>query len=81
MASLQSIVITRKTDMSRTQAFVASLFIFAIMVVGGFMAYVSIEKYRAEVEINAQTEIERTRIEEAERTERAKEHLKWVPWN
>lgn len=52
-----------------------------VVILGSILAYTSIQKYEKEVQINAQTEIEKTKIEEAAKVERTKTHLKWLPWN
>lgn len=67
--------------MTRRQTIAFTLFCGTLICIGCILAYTSIEKYRAEVEINAQTEIEKTRIQEQARSERAKTHLDWFPWN
>jgi len=67
--------------MSRREIIFATLVCITVITLGGIFAYTSIAKYRAEVEINAQTEIEKTRIQEVERSHRANTHLDWFPWN
>jgi hypothetical protein len=67
--------------MSNREAIITSLVCLTVITLGVIIAYTSITKYRAEVEINAQTEIEKTRIQEHERSQRADTHLDWFPWN
>lgn len=42
---------------------------------------VAVEKHRIDAEINRQTQIERTKIEQNTKLQRTKEHLKYVPWS
>lgn len=46
----------------------------------GMFAHVMQERNRQQVQINAQREIERTKIEQEAKTTRTKERLKALPW-
>jgi hypothetical protein len=56
---------------------------FALIVVGfglWIIRDISIKNAEIAAEINAQTEIQRIKIEEEEATKRTKERMKWNPW-
>jgi hypothetical protein len=57
---------------------------FFALILAGFglwiMRDISIKNAEIAAEINAQTEIERIKIEEEEATKRTKERMKWNPW-
>ena len=47
----------------------------------GALTYVAVDRHEVDAKINAQTEIEKSKIVETEKTKRSKEHTKWLPWN
>lgn len=48
--------------------------------VAGVIAWTSVQRYEKETEINAQVEVEKTKIEEENRLEVTRERMKWIPW-
>ena len=51
-----------------------------VLLISGIVGYVCIERYKYASKINAQTEIERTRIEQEAKLERTRERMNWIPW-
>ena len=52
-----------------------------VLLIVGIIAFVAINRHQAQVEMNAQTEIEKTRIEQEAKIERTKERWSAVPWH
>ncbi|MHC4297992.1 MAG: hypothetical protein ACYS7Y_11865 [Planctomycetota bacterium] len=51
-----------------------------VVLIAGTIAAVSVARYERDSEINAQTAIEQTRIEQEAKLERTRERLNWIPW-
>lgn len=51
-----------------------------IVIVAGIAGYVAIQNHKIDAEINAQTVIEQTEIEEKAATQRTRERMHWLPW-
>lgn len=66
--------------MTRRQLTFGGMILLTIVITVFAVGYVSIQKYRASVEINAQTEIEKTKIEEKTKLERTRERMNIFPW-
>lgn len=46
----------------------------------GSCTYVQLKRQEKEIEMNAQTEVERIKIEQENEVKRTKERMKWIPW-
>jgi len=71
----------RNTDFTRNELLIVVILAVCILSGIGALAYCTIDGNRRDAEINAQTEIAKSEIVEAEKTKRAIEHTKWLPWN
>lgn len=54
--------------------------IVAVVTVALIIGNTALKMHKIDAEINAQTEVERTQIEEEQHTNRTKERLNWIPW-
>lgn len=70
--------------MTKNQMIFGSFTVFVVAVIAITIAVISkdiaIKNAETQAEINAQTEIERVKIEETEATKRTKERMNWLPW-
>jgi len=51
-----------------------------VVITFGIIAFVSIKRFEKEAEINAQTEVEKTKIEQEANVQRTRERMHWLPW-
>ena len=70
----------RDDGWSKRQFMFAVLALGTVVLVVGILAGVSVFRYRIDSEINQQTVVERTQLQEQRKLEQTREHLKWLPW-
>jgi len=71
----------RVAYMTSKQYFVTVLTIFLLCVILSVVALnIAIKSIESKNKINEQTQIEKTRIQEIEKTKRTKERMKYIPW-
>lgn len=54
--------------------------IAAVVAIVWVISQQNLEKYKIDAQINQQTEVERTKIEEEAATQRTRERMHWLPW-
>lgn len=77
---MAEMVLERGRKMTNRQLTFGLAAIFAAIIVAGIIAYVSVVRYQSAIKVNAQTEIERTRIQEDAKLERTRERMNVIPW-
>lgn len=66
--------------MTKRQLIFGALVLCTVIVIAGLITFTSISGQDKDMEINAQTEVERIKLEEAAKLQRTKERMKLVPW-
>jgi hypothetical protein len=77
--------------MTTRQLILGILTLVTIVSLAGIYAWVAMQRYEKETEINFQTEmektqieatkeVEKTRIEQSHKNERTEKRLNWIPW-
>lgn len=64
-----------------TIKFLACLAAIAVLSIAGVCGFVAVRNHQIDAVINQQTEVQKTRIIQDEKSERANTHLQWLPWN
>lgn len=54
--------------------------IVALVIIVWIKSQQGLEQYKIDAQINQQTEVERTKIEEEAATQRTRERMHWLPW-
>ena len=66
--------------MTKRQLIATTIIAISIVVLSIIFTVASIRNHQIDAEINAQSEIDATKIKEAAKLERTRERMNWVPW-
>jgi len=66
--------------MTKRQLIACVFALITVVSLAGIWSWTAQQRYDKEAEINAQTEIERIKIEAERDLKRTKERMNWVPW-
>ena len=66
--------------MTQRQFYISTFVLATITIISCIVAWTYNKSYETQARINAQTEVEKTIIEQDKKTERAKEYMNMFPW-